>query len=94
MKKIISFVRSHGVKLSVMLGVACASFASFAEGPTASGNYDFSGVTTELTSLTTALKTWMTGALPIMLGVVGVFLVIWLAKLAVRAIKGLASSGK
>lgn len=92
MKKIISFFRSYGVKLSVMLGVACASFASFAEGAT--GNYDFSGVTTELTSLTAALKTWMTGALPIMLGVVGVFLVIWLAKLAVRAIKGLASSGK
>lgn len=94
MKKIISFFRVHGVKLAVMLGFACASVASFAEGAGTSGNYDFSGVTTELTSLTTALKTWMTGALPIMLGVVGVFLVIWLAKLAVRAIKGLASSGK
>lgn len=94
MTKVISFFRSYGVKLSVMLGIAFASFASFAEGASGSGNYDFSGVTTELTSLTTALKTWMSGALPIMLGVVGVFLVIWLAKLAIRAIKGLASSGK
>lgn len=94
MKKIISFFRSYGVKLSVMLGVACASVASFAADAGASGKYDFSGVTTELTSLTASLKTWMTEALPIMLGVVGVFLVIWLAKLAIRAIKGLASSGK
>lgn len=93
MKKILTFFRPFGVKLSVMLGIAFSSVAAFADNAGTS-NYDWSLLTTELTTIKDSLKSWMTDALPIMLGVVGVFLVVWLAKLAIRAIKGLASSGK
>lgn len=86
-----NFLQKINAKIAVASGLALSSAMTFAEGTTE--NYDFTAVTDNLTSLRDSLKTWMGNALPIILSVVGVFLVIWLAKIGIKAIKGLAKSG-
>ena len=79
-------------KFAVACGLGFASLASFAEGAAAS--YDFSKVTTELSSMKSGIESWMGNAFPIIMGVAGIFLVIWLARIALRALKSLGSAGK
>lgn len=56
--------------------------------------FDFATVNTNMTSLKTALTTWSTAFTPILLAIVGVFLVYWLFKFAIRLIKSLSSTAK
>lgn len=87
-----NFLKKINAKCAVACGLALSSAMIFAEDVTGS-TFDFSEVTTQLTSLRDSLKSWMGGALPIILSVCGVFLVIWLAKVGIKAIRGLAKSG-
>lgn len=66
---------------------ACSVFAQ-------SVSYDFSPVTTEITSISAGLKSWVTAALPVLLGVAGAFLVFWLGRLALGVLKGLGRAGR
>lgn len=79
------------MKKSLLALAVCALVGSvFAEG----SSYDFSPVTTEITSISTGLKTWVTAALPVLLGVAGAFLVFWLGRLALGVLKGLGRAGR
>ena len=77
--------------LAAVLGLG-GLVSAFAEG--AAGNYDFSTVTTELTSVKEAIITWMGNAFPVVMAVAGCFLIVWLAKIALRMLKGLGAAGK
>lgn len=87
-----NFFKNNIKKFAVACGLGMASLASFAEG--AGSTYDFSKVTTELGSVKDGIEAWMGNAFPIIMGVAGIFLVIWLARIALRALKSLGSAGK
>ena len=53
-------------KLALAGMTACTSLIMFAQETT--GSYDFSAVNTELEKVSTAVKTWVTAALPYSLG--------------------------
>lgn len=79
-------------KLAVAGTTAMLGAMAFAED--ASGSYDFSVVNTELQKVSEAVKTWTTSALPYILGVGGVILVFFLARLGFRLLKSMISAGK
>lgn len=53
---------------------------------------DTAAATSALTSITGAISTWFTSAFPIIVGVVGVLLVPWLLRLAIRVVKSLGAA--
>ena len=48
---------------------------------------DFSAVTTQLTNLTTALKGWVTAALPYIAGVAAAFFAFYLVRVVIRLVR-------
>lgn len=48
---------------------------------------DFSAVTTQLTDLTTALKGWVTSALPYVAGIAAAFFAFYLIRVVIRLIR-------
>lgn len=82
------------IKYLTALGLgALANFATYAEG---AGTPIFNGATTvndSLTQLKTDLSGWVDAALPILLGIFGVFAIFWLVKFALRIVKGFAKMG-
>ena len=79
-------------RCGVALGVALCSAVSFAEG--AAGTYDFSQVTTEATAIKEGVSTWMGNFFPVVMGLAGLFLILWLGRLALRALKSMGNAGK
>ena len=79
-------------KLALAGMTACTSLIMFAQETT--GSYDFSAVNTELEKVSTAVKTWVTAALPYILGVGGVMLIIFLGRLGFKMLKSMISAGK
>lgn len=77
------------MKKLFILGCSLASLGAFAADGDSS--YDFTAVTTEVTNLKTALSGWMTTALPVIIGIVGVFLGPWLFRLVFKWVKSLAN---
>lgn len=67
-----------------------SSLATFAEG---NSLIDGTEVNTALTQVKTDLSTWVDAALPILLGIFGVFAIFWLVKFALRIVKGFARMG-
>lgn len=72
------------------LGALAASVPAFA----ADGDPDFSGATTALTSVATALKDWAGSAMPILVGIAAAFMAFWLGKMVFRLVKSWTSSAK
>ena len=80
-------------KLALAGTIACTSLIMFAQD--ASGNsYDFTAVNTELEKVSAAVKSWVTAALPYILGVGGVMLIIFLGRLGFKMLKSMISAGK
>lgn len=79
-------------KFLALCGSALASAATFAEGGNAL--VDVTAVNTAMTQIKTDLTTWVTAALPIVLGIAGAFLVFWLGKIVIRVIKSFGNSAK
>lgn len=48
---------------------------------------DFSAVTTQLTNLTTALKGWVTSALPYVAGIATAFFAFYLIRVVIRLVR-------
>lgn len=69
-------------KMLITCSAALASVAVFAEGQTPA--IDLTGATTQLTSMGTALVTWVTGILPQVAAVIGAGLTIALLFAGVR----------
>lgn len=88
-KALVARVSSKVVALAAVVGLSVSS--AFAEG---TGNYNFTQVTTELTSLKTALTDWITAALPVILGILGAFLVFFLVRFAINLVKRFINSAK
>lgn len=78
-------------KFLALCGSALASAVTFAEG---SAIVDTTAVSTAMTQIKTDLTTWVTAALPIVLGIAGAFLVFWLGKIVIRVIKSFGNSAK
>lgn len=78
-------------KLLALLAVAGSSIVTFAEGPTGP---DFSTATTALTSIQTALTSWVGDALPILVAIGSAFLAFWLVKLVFRLVKSWGSAAR
>lgn len=55
---------------------------------------DGTQVTASLTQVKTDLTTWVTAALPVLVGIFGVFAIFWLIKFGLRMVKGFARMGK
>lgn len=55
---------------------------------------DTTTATTAITTMKTELTSWVTSALPIVLGVAGAFLAFWLVKFAIRIIKQFVGTAK
>lgn len=81
-------------KFLALCGSALASAVTFAEGPAGSSLVDTTAVNTAMTQIKTDLTTWVTAALPIVLGIAGAFLVFWLGKIVIRVIKSFGNSAK
>lgn len=84
-------LRSWGKLCAVATIVIAGSSQALAEG---SSNYDFTAATTELTSLKTAMTSWVTSALPIILGILGAFLVFFLVRFAIGLVKRFINGSK
>lgn len=56
--------------------------------------FDFAVVNTNMTSLKNALVTWSTAFTPILLAIVGAFIVYWLFKFALRIAKSMSNAAK
>lgn len=80
-------------KFLALCGSALASAVTFAEGA-GSAIVDTTAVNTAMTQIKTDLTTWVTAALPIVLGIAGAFLVFWLGKIVIRVIKSFGNSAK
>lgn len=78
-------------KLALAGMTACTSLLMFAQ---ESSGYDFSAVNTELEKVSTGVKTWVTAALPYILGIGGVMLIIFLGRLGFKMLKSMISAGK
>ena len=72
--------------LAVVFSLAGSLFAEGNSGP------DFSAATTALTDVSTSLTSWVTGAMPILVGIAGAFLIFWLGRKVFRIIKSWAGS--
>ena len=81
-------------KFLALCGSALASAVTFAEGAGGSALVDTTAVNTAMTQIKTDLTTWVTAALPIVLGIAGAFLVFWLGKIVIRVIKSFGNSAK
>lgn len=55
---------------------------------------DSSAVISNMNTMKTDLVNWSTSFMPIIAGIVGVFIVYWLFKFAIRLIKSFASTSK
>lgn len=89
-KALVARVSRKALALAIVAGLSVSS--AFAEGSTAT--YDFTKVTTELESLKTALSGWIGNALPVILGILGAFLVFFLVRFAINLVKRFINSAK
>lgn len=74
------------------LAVALCGGSVFAED--AQNVFNFETVNTQMTGLKTSLEAWGQSFLPILIGIVAVFIGYWLLKFAIRLVKGMASASK
>ena len=81
-------------KFLALCGSALVSAVTFAEGAAGSAIVDTTAVNTAMTQIKSDLTTWVTAALPIVLGIAGAFLVFWLGKIVIRVIKSFGNSAK
>lgn len=86
-------------KLLALVGVLGAG-AAFAEGEAGSNPISTnlgtlsSDVTSNVTTIGNQLGTWVSEFTPVLLGIAGVFVAIWLIRIAIRAVKSVASASK
>lgn len=78
-------------KFLALCGSALASAVTFAAD---SAIVDTATIDTAMTQIKTDLTTWVTAALPIVLGIAGAFMVFWLGKIVIRVIKSFGNSAK